>query len=256
MHPPIYLINLDDSLDRLNESKKRLEKQHIMFQRIEAVLGTNLSDDELSHHYDQTLNDQTYYRSLKKGEIGCYLSHRKAWKAIAEGHHYYGIVLEDDFEIIGDLNATFQAIDNVSHSWGIMKLAGCHRKSHSLKRKIMWRYPGINNMELVIHYKPMIGFAATAITKKAAQQLLNASKKFARPVDVDIQCFWEKKVDVVALLPFVFEQNTHSKTTIKGRGVKQKKNFWKRKWQQLKIYQRNKQAIKQQVAQFKKAMPL
>lgn len=36
------------------------------------------------------------YKKLSPGEVGCFLSHRKAWEIISKGEEKFGLVLEDD----------------------------------------------------------------------------------------------------------------------------------------------------------------
>lgn len=113
----IYLINLDRSPQRLNVIRRRLKEQHLSFERLAAVDGQKLSEEECQSYtqyppsftksvadYARKYGGKGFLSShsllhkspLTKGEIACFLSHRKAIKTIAEGGQAFGAVLEDD----------------------------------------------------------------------------------------------------------------------------------------------------------------
>ena len=63
------------------------------FERIDAVDGAQLSTLQKYLHYSPQLNKQQYHYPLSNGQIGCYLSHRKAWQKIVDEKLKYAIVL-------------------------------------------------------------------------------------------------------------------------------------------------------------------
>jgi glycosyl transferase family 25 len=102
----------------------------------------------------------------------------------------------------------------------------------------------------------MSGGAATAISKAAAQRLLDATNKFGRPVDTDIQHFWEKGIKVLSLMPYPIAQDMAFESTISAKKVTRKKYFWKRKWQQLHAAIVNRREVSKQVNKLKVALGL
>jgi glycosyl transferase family 25 len=248
--PPIFLINLDDSTDRLEKSQKRLAQQGIEFERVSGVKGAELSEKEVLKHYDPNLNKAGYHYELSRGQIGCYFSHRKAWQRILDSGADYGIVLEDDFYLPGDLNACIKAIDQLPFSWDLIKLAAYQDR----QREIAFSHSITPELDIVIHQKPMSGGAAAAITKSAAQRLLEATDKFGRPVDSDIQHFWEKNIKVLSLMPYPVAQDMDFTSTISVQSSKTKKYFWRRKWQQLKTSLKNKEETQSQIEKFKQSL--
>ncbi|REL26296.1 glycosyl transferase family 25 [Thalassotalea euphylliae] len=247
--PKIYLINLDKSKDRLLNCHTILASQQLSFERIPAVLGDALTTAQKHQHYSETLNNRNYYRPLSNGEVGCYLSHRAAWQKIADGDAPYGIVLEDDIAINGNMHLAIDTLDTLHMDWQVIKLSAYQSRT----RPIVFSQPIGNGFDLVIHNKPMTGCAASAITKEAAKKLLAQSTKFGRPVDVDIQHFWESNVEVCSLMPYPISQDMSYQSTITQRKGKAGKRFWQRKIQQLTTYFLNKRHIAQQVAMAKKS---
>lgn len=250
MKTPIYLINLNASPERLAKSKTRLENQNVSFIRVEGVLGRELSKEEIAQHYSDNINTQKYHTTLTKGQIGCYLSHRKAWQLIANGDAEFGIVIEDDFVLPGDLKQAIETVGNLNFEWGLIKLAAYQSRD----RKIAFQHPIGNGFNVVVHEKPMSGGAATAITKQAAKKLLDATDKFGRPCDTDIQHFWETGVEVLSLMPYPVAQDMDFESTISAKKEPRKKHFWRRKIQQLAASRKNSIAVKDQIRQLKKQL--
>ena len=243
MDSPIYLINLDQSTDRLVQCDRVLKQHNLAYERVPAVLGKELTQEQIDACYDADENRKHYYRTLSQGEIGCYLSHRKCWQKIAESELPFGIVLEDDIKVVGDVHKAIELIEAVDFDWDLIKLAPYNRKT----RKEMLAHPLAPGFDLVIHNKPMSGCAATIYSKAGAQKLLDATEKFYRPVDTDIQHFWEKGITVWSLAPYVFQQNLDSESTITATRKHNVKRHWARKVQQVREFFNNRKAVQKQV---------
>ncbi|XQF93946.1 glycosyltransferase family 25 protein (plasmid) [Pseudoalteromonas espejiana] len=80
----IFVINLARSTKRLIQTTERLSAVNLTFKRIDAIDGNNLTDKQKHLNYSPQLNKQKYHYALSNGQIGCYLSHRKAWKKIVD----------------------------------------------------------------------------------------------------------------------------------------------------------------------------
>lgn len=246
MVTPIYLINLDQSTDRLAQCDKLLKQHGLAYERVPGVLGKNLSDAEVEQYYDQAANKKMHYRTLSRGEIGCYLSHRKCWQRIVDSGQPYGVVLEDDINVTGDVLKALDLIQGVDFEWDLVKLAPYNRKT----RKVVLSHNLDDEFDLVIHNKPMSGCAATLYSKQGAEKLLAATEQFFRPVDTDIQHFWEKGIQVWSLAPYVFQQNLDSESTITATRKHNTKRHWARKVQQVSEFFNNRKAVKKQVKSF------
>ena len=72
-----------------------LSSRGVDFSFIDAVDAHRFQDDELCRLYDDTAARSRYGRSLSRGEVACFLSHRRLWQIIASGGRSV-VVLEDD----------------------------------------------------------------------------------------------------------------------------------------------------------------
>lgn len=237
--PPIFLINLKRSPQRLANSVMQFNKYKLPFTRIEAIDGATLSQSEVNKHYCTTLNKKNYHYPLSKGQIGCYLSHRKAWQAIVDQKLDYALIFEDDFTLTSDIHTAIKGINSLDIKWQLIKLSAYKGR----KRSIIFKKHLDNAYSLVVHKKLMSGCCATAISYDGAKQLLAATEKFGRPVDCDLQHIWQTGVPGFSLMPFPVTQCNEQESDIKMRSEKQvQKAFFKRKYQQLIAHINNKKA--------------
>ncbi|ASM52276.1 glycosyl transferase, family 25 [Pseudoalteromonas espejiana DSM 9414] len=228
----IFVINLARSTKRLKQTTERLSAVNLTFKRIDAIDGNNLTVKQKYLHYSSQINKQKYHYALSNGQIGCYLSHRKAWQKIVDEKLKYAIVLEDDFYIDESIHDAIKNIEQLNQPWQLIKLAAYENRT----RPIAYQHSLNNHQQLVIHKKLMTGCCATAISYEGAKQLLKATAQFGRPVDCDLQHIWETQVNGFSLMPYPIMQDANIKSDIASCTTKTriKKAFLRRKIQQIK----------------------
>ena len=191
-----FVINLDKSVDRLAEMTERLDRLGLAFTRISAVYGADLGEGELNRHYDSSLNKRIYRRPLSAGEIGCYLSHRKIWQIMVDKGLSMALVLEDDAELAPELPEVLAVIENLSRPWDLIKLYEPPAK------KPVARSISIDNHLSLCQYKKIPSCATGYVVSLAgATKLLRARESFGRPVDDDMQFYWEYSGTVYGVKP-------------------------------------------------------
>ena len=191
----IFVINLDERADKFKNAEDQILAQNLVCERVSAVRGSNLSQKEVDAAYDSKLNKQRYLKALSLGEIGCYLSHISAWQKIVDEKLDYAIILEDDCK----LEASFKEITNIIpmlKDWDYMKLTGPRGG-----RKIQERQLVTQGFELTHFNKVPTSASGQVVSLNGAKKLLANSTPFYRPVDVDIQQYWEKGIDVIGIEP-------------------------------------------------------
>ncbi|WP_416306871.1 glycosyltransferase family 25 protein [Neptunicella sp. SCSIO 80796] len=246
-HYKTLLINLAHSTDRLAHSSDSLKKIGIQFERIEAVNGHTFVESGPLPHYNVKLNHDTYHKNLNNGEIGCYLSHRKAWQKIVDEQLSFAVILEDDFSLTGDLAKAIDIAKKTHRNWDYIKLAG-HRRS---------RYPihsqSIADMQLVTYNKLPSQTCAQLVSFSGAKKLLAKSEQFGRPVDVDIQHWWEADLQVFGLLPYVIVAKEAFGSEIDRIATRREasKRHFKKIWLQLRFWLKNSKENKRRVRMLK-----
>ena len=206
----IFVVNLDKSTQRLAEMSQRLEQLSLPFTRMTAVYGASLTDDELNMHYSSALNERVYRRPLSAAEIGCYLSHRNIWQTMVESNLSMALILEDDAELGAQLPAALMAIENLERPWDLIKLYEPQIK------KPLARSISLNQDFSLCQYKKIPSTSTGYVVSLAgASKLLGAREMFGRPVDDDIQFYWEYSGEVYGVKPYpVFIADSSFESTI------------------------------------------
>ena len=244
-----FVINLERSPLRYQRIKSQLEAQKIDFSRLAAVDGAQLSSERIDNLYQYT-DPNAYYKQLNKGEVGCYLSHVNAWHAIVEKNLDFAIVLEDDVNLIGDLSGVIAVVEALPDDWDYLKLA-----EHSRKRRVVSRQQ-FSALERVIYNKVPARTCAQIISLAGAKKLIAHSQKILRPIDIDLQYWWEKDLRIFGLMPYPAEPNQQFGSDIdelEKRNVA-KRQRWKKIKHMLRFYFLNKQLTQRRLAQVKAAL--
>lgn len=204
----VFLINLDHSTTRLERSKEMLDSINLEFERIPAVWGADLTQEQIDLAYDAKSRN-SHYKELNTGEVGCYLSHIKAWELIVERDLDFALVLEDDFLLHDcDFPALLEALTKINEPWYYIKLGGYHKNSDLLTSQ------KLNKYTLSTFKKVPNRTCAQFVSKEGAKRLLATSKPFGRPIDIDLRYWWEKNITVQALLPYSFMPNRQIESEI------------------------------------------
>ena len=93
-----YVINLKTSENRRIYMENLLSpyKDILDVCFVEAVDGRILTDKQLSSIWNLKGSYKTYGRFLRKGEIGCALSHKKCYREMLKSREDVALILEDD----------------------------------------------------------------------------------------------------------------------------------------------------------------
>jgi GR25 family glycosyltransferase involved in LPS biosynthesis len=125
----VYVINLDGSKDRWANVQREFSKLgSLPVIRWSAIDGRKMTRDEMRAEkiphtmFPETVKDPKL-RERRRGEIGCYLSHRKLLEYLAtldcspdEGH----LILEDDVTIHPDILSRWKtAATHLDPDWGL-----------------------------------------------------------------------------------------------------------------------------------------
>lgn len=194
---PSYVINLADNTARMDNARAQFDAQNLPFHRIDAVNGWQLPPAEIARVYDASANAKRARHDLVPAEIGCYLSHIDAWRAIAEGTAPGGFIFEDDFEADATLASTLQALsDDGGTDWDMVKLFTFDPAAKTVSTR-----PLTDKISLAVPFRVPTCLIGYGLTKPAAQRLVARAVPFFRPVDEDQKYFWETGLRVALTLP-------------------------------------------------------
>ncbi len=172
----VYVINLERNPERLEFIGQRLESLEINFVRVDAIDGYAL-DKEYIEKFRENSKRPTGW---KEGQIGCFLSHRKAWQAIIDGEAEYGVVLEDDLHIAASLKSLISDL-----SW-IPKDADIIRLESTTNWVKLTKLGQVHNREICLVNNDTWGAGAYILSKKIAQFLLEQDPALWLPADTYI----------------------------------------------------------------------
>ena len=178
------------------EMNQRLTEMNLSYERMPAVNGSQLSTEELHSCYQPALNKKLYRRPLSAGEIGCYMSHRNCWVKIQEQQLDLALILEDDAEMSDQLSALLDSIEKIQQPWDIIKLCD------PPKKKVIFSSAQLNiDFNLCLYKKVPSRATGYVVSLNGAKKLLEARKHFARPVDDDMQFYWEYSGNIFGVEP-------------------------------------------------------
>lgn len=207
---PVMLINLDRSKKRLAESTGALRELGIEFERIEAVDGASISENDLAAF--KAPDYSAYYKKLSRAEFGCYLSHRKCWQLICERNLDNAIILEDDFSLKPEFAELCSKLPTLNYEWECLKLTEFPEKRNTLADIDFCAW------KVVVYDKTPSRTGAYAITRSGAAKMLAHSTKITRPVDIDFQYPWEHHVTTLGIKPYPVLTGSHHDSTIDETG--------------------------------------
>ncbi|SPH24771.1 hypothetical protein DEA8626_03808 [Defluviimonas aquaemixtae] len=194
---PAYVINLKDNAARMENAAALLDGHGIGFERIDAVNGWKLSEDDIARVYDARANARGGRHPLVPAEIGCYLSHITAWKRIAGGPAEGGFVFEDDVAASGDLARVLALLaEDRAGDWDMVKLFSFDEEPDIVADRSLG-----DEHRLVIPYRVPTCLIGYGLTRGAAARLADRAIPFFRPVDEDQKFFWETGLRVALVLP-------------------------------------------------------
>jgi len=164
---------------------------------IDAIDGNTLTDKYILKVLNYTSHLHPKYPfSLNNGEIGCFLSHREAWKAIVDEKLMAGFIIEDDCELdIKKFNKSFEIALKFVKKLGYIQFQ---------TREIPNNFTKIINIDGVKILQPKIvplRTSAQLISYDAALLLLEKSKEIDRPVDGFLQMFWSTGQNISCINP-------------------------------------------------------
>lgn len=182
-----YIVNLDRSKERYASIKPYIAQLELPTERIEAVDGSKLSEEEIKEKVDLEACRVFLGHTPKRGTIGCSLSHIKVWQTFLNSNYKYALVFEDDVSFEPNkLKVVMEDVLKNSTLWDIVNFEiHCnHRMPVSIKTLV-------NNHKLCLYLSKSTHTGCYMINRKAAKHLLEKALPIKMPVDHYFTRSWE-----------------------------------------------------------------
>lgn len=113
-----FVINLDRAPERMTWMAGQFQSLGIPYERVQAVDGKALTNEELQRHSTIRVDGIQWAAS----EIGCLLSHRECWSRISRGTDDYAVVFEDDLYLSHEVGLLLSTDTWVPRNLDLIKL--------------------------------------------------------------------------------------------------------------------------------------
>ncbi|MHA6643824.1 glycosyltransferase family 25 protein [Mesorhizobium sp. A623] len=215
---PIFVINLDSSVDRWTTLSARAEQLGLAITRVPAIDG-RLLDRSALEGFSETRFRLCHGRTALAAEYGCYMSHLRAMDMIVAGGHPYAIILEDDALLADDFVARTDSIAKLDRQTGGNRLGVVKLYNHRLKgfRRKATTAAG-DEIGSCLH-GPLGSSMAYVVSRQAAQRLRQRLLPMFLPYDVALERDWSHGVPVFETRRFLVSEADQRTTTIGGRSV-------------------------------------
>lgn len=197
-----FVITLARAKMRKEQVEKICQDCPVDCHVIDAVDGSQLSHEERSKVVAKYLYWPRYPFRLRDGEVGVFLSHRKAWQEIVNRQLDAGLILEDDVAInTGVFRKTFQlGLDQLDIN-SYIKLPVPHRG-----RLIQTAEKHPTNKFTIV---TPLGATSQLVGRASATRLLELTERFDRPIDAFLQMDWQTKISPSLIIPSGIEEISH-----------------------------------------------
>jgi len=202
----ILVISLERSLDRRKQVEKEMQKISFPWAFLDAVDGSALAAPPVEYKKNKVKRLQGY--ALTPNEIGCYLSHMKAWSCCVE-KNIATLVLEDDFVLSSDFENILNALLSEDAAWSFIRLQGLYEVPF---QKVLEQ----SEFNLVKNQGDAVGATAYLLKPPVAARLIKHSMDIYEPVDHFLEHHQKHGLEFLAIRPYPIDI-TRSQSTIADR---------------------------------------
>lgn len=196
----VYFINLDRSKERLATFLPLVEALGLPYERISAVNGKELSQEEL----DKLVVRKSFKKKVfRAGEIGCYLSHTKAWEKFLKSDYKYALIFEDDVSFDPQLlKTTIERMKQEGQLWDITTF-----NVNPEGKKPFWPVMPIDEDHSLGYYPhKILSSGGYIINRKAGEKLLTYAYPIQLELDVYFTRSWEMDLKYAGVEPVLVKQ--------------------------------------------------
>lgn len=205
----VLVISLAGSDARQQKVRTELDKTSLPWRFLDAVRGSTLTSNPKEYNPAKVRGLLGF--ELTPNELGCYLSHKKAWQECVD-KNAPTIIFEDDFCLLPHFESAIQFLIDNPEKWNAVRLQGL---SDVPQEKIQ-SIEGVEDISLVRNKGDAVGATAYLLKPSAAQTLLDASRDIYEPLDHFLEHRLKHRLDFLAISPYPVDI-TGVQTTIADR---------------------------------------
>lgn len=188
----VLVISLRRSLDRRAKVEQELQKVSLPWSFLDAIDGSALASPPVEYQPFKVQLLQGY--PLTPNEIGCYLSHREAWKrCVAE--NVPTLVFEDDFVLSPEFEGVVNGLLSNESIWSFVRLQGLYEVPYQELSKLGGAY-------LVRNLGDAVGATAYILKPQIAKVLIDESRDIYEPVDHFLEHQSKHDLEFLAVRPY------------------------------------------------------
>jgi len=206
----ILVISLQRSSDRREKASQELLKISLPWEFLDAVDGSLISESPAEYKAKKVKRLQGY--PLTPNEIGCYLSHKKAWQRCVESN-LPTLILEDDFILCDEFQSKLVALLKNADQWDFLRLQGLYDVPYKLRSQI-------NEFAIAENLGDAVGATAYLVKPAIAKKLIGASQEIYEPVDHFLEHRKKHHLEFLTVRPYLIDI-TKAKSTIDDRSERE-----------------------------------
>lgn len=206
----ILIISLERSLDRRAKAAQEMAKVSMPWSFLSAVDGSALKKPP--EEYNSRKVRWLLGHDLTPNEIGCYLSHKLAWRSCV-ANDLPTLVFEDDFVLAPNFQEVITELLHNQSLWNFVRLQGLYEVPFRVVTEI-------SNIKLVKNIGDAVGATAYLLKPDVARRLIQASADIYEPVDHFLEHHHKHGLEFLAIRPYPVDI-TRAKSTIDDRSERE-----------------------------------
>ena len=211
------VISLPGSDDRQEKVRSELNKIHLPWRFLEAVRGSALKSNPIEYHPKKVKRLLGF--ELTPNELGCFLSHKKAWQECVD-QNIPTIIFEDDFCLLPHFEQVIQFLLNDYLDWDAVRLQGLSNVQQRVVKSV-------DKFSIVKNLGDAVGATAYLIKPNVAKNLIKASVSIYEPLDHFLEHHQVHHIHFLAIEPYPVDI-TGVQTTIADRPGRPSIRGWRK----------------------------
>ena len=200
------VISLLRSPQRREKAQSELSKTNLNWSFLDAVDGSQLQI--LPPEYQSRKVKRLLGFEMTPNEIGCFLSHKKAWQACVTNNQPT-LIFEDDFVLLPHFEKTLQLLLTEFDDWQLIRLQALATTQHDVVKTV-------GDISIVKNHEDPLGATAYIIKPEAARILVEQARDIYEPLDHFLEHEKKHGLEMLAVKPYPVDISK-AKSTISDR---------------------------------------